>query len=59
MYAIKFKEKEKKSWWFLKPNGEGTRLKIHAGQMTKEKAEQHCQTLSSQNLELDFKIVNF
>jgi hypothetical protein len=59
MYAIKFKEKEKKSWWFLKPNGEGTRLKIHAAQMTKEKAEQHCQTLGGQNPQLDFKAIEF
>jgi hypothetical protein len=57
MHAIKFKEKTKKSWYFLKPNGEGTRLKIHAGQMSKEKAEQNCISLSKLNPDFDFKAV--
>jgi phosphomannomutase len=57
MYAIKAKEKTEKRWAFLRPDGSETQLKIYAGQMTKEQAEQNCISLTKLNPGFDFKAV--
>lgn len=58
MYAIKFRAKGSKSWWFATARGDSTRLRIHAARFDSEATvEAIVATDRAANPELEFKVV--
>lgn len=62
MYAVKFREKGKKAFWFLTSNGGGNRLRIHAGRFQTFLAAAslvHETTSDPENSTFELKIIRF
>lgn len=57
-YAIKFRPKGRKAWWFATPAGYGTRKRIHAARFIKKSdAEYTAFKDRLLNHDLEFKVV--
>ncbi len=56
-FGIKARKHGEKGWWFLKPGGAMTRVKIHASRFTSDDAQQAMATLTPNNLDYEFKKV--
>jgi hypothetical protein len=57
-YAIKFKNKTDRAWWFMTPRGGANRLRIYAAQNAdKAHMERQVEILAADNHDLDFKVV--
>lgn len=58
MFAIKFRKRGAKAWYFARSDGAGTRLKIHAARVeTSEAAQGWIDRNAPSNPELEFKVV--
>lgn len=58
MYAIQYRIKGQKTWYYLTSKGEGSRAKIRAGQIeSKELAERVIAENEGDNPEYEFRVV--
>jgi hypothetical protein len=56
-HFIKWRNAGEKAWWFLTPNGNGNRKRIHAAQYKATDVEDVLKTLREDNPDQEFKSV--